>query len=58
MEVFLFPLKGRMGKENGNMGKYAAKKMNEVWWDLCGCLLFLGISGPAYHRFYDFEGNR
>lgn len=38
-----------------NMGQLAAKKINEYWWNLCGCLLMVGIAGPAYHRFYHFD---
>ena len=34
------------------MGRLIAKKLNELEWGLVGCLLFLGISSPAFHRFY------
>ena len=35
-----------------NMGKLIAKELNELKWGLAGCLLFLGISAPAYRQFY------
>lgn len=34
------------------MGRLIAKKLNELEWGLAGCLLFLGISSPAFHQFY------
>lgn len=35
------------------MGQLVEKKMNAFWWDLCSCLLFVGISGPAFHQFFE-----
>ena len=34
------------------MGRLIANKLNELEWGLAGCLLFLGISSPAFHQFY------
>ena len=35
------------------MGQLVEKKMNAFWWDLCSCLLFVGISGPAFHQYFE-----
>lgn len=35
------------------MGKRIARELDELKWGLAGCLLFLGISAPAFHRFYE-----
>lgn len=40
------------------MGRLIAKKLNELEWGLAGCLLFLGISSPAFHQFYKKKGYR
>lgn len=39
-----------------NMGKRIAKELKKMNWGLAGCLLFLGISSPAYHKFYSKPG--
>ena len=39
-------------KGGEGMGKLSAKQLNELVWGLAGCLLFLGISSPAFHQFY------
>lgn len=35
------------------MGKLIAKELDELRWGLAGYLLFLGISAPAFHQFYE-----
>ena len=34
------------------MGKLIARELDELKWGLAGCLLFIGISAPAFHQFY------
>ena len=34
------------------MGRLIAKELNELKWGLAGCLLFLGITAPAFHQLY------
>lgn len=34
------------------MGKLIARELDELKWGLTGCLLFIGISSPAFHQFY------
>ncbi len=34
------------------MGKLIAKELNELKWGAISCLLFIGISAPAFHQFY------
>ena len=34
------------------MGKLIARELDELKWGLAGCLLFIGISSPAFHQFY------
>ncbi len=34
------------------MGKLIAREISELKWGLAGCLLFIGISAPAYRKFY------
>ena len=46
-ELFDF-LKERMTK----MGKLIAKELNELKWGVASCLLFIGISSPAFRQFY------
>ena len=36
----------------GRMGKLIARELDELKWGLAGCLLFIGISSPAFHQFY------
>ena len=38
------------------MGQLIAKELNDIKWGLAGCLLFLGISSPAYHKVYRKNG--
>ncbi len=35
------------------MGQLIAREFSELKWGLAGCLLFLGISAPAFHQFYE-----
>ncbi len=35
------------------MGKRIARELDELKWGLAGCLLFLCISAPAFHQFYE-----
>ena len=34
------------------MGTLITKELDELRWGLAGCLLFIGISSPAFHQFY------
>ena len=34
------------------MGKLIAKELNDLKWGVASCLLFIGISSPAFHQFY------
>ena len=34
------------------MGKRIAKELKHWEWGVASCLLFLGISSPAFHQFY------
>ena len=34
------------------MGKLIERELDELKWGLAGCLLFIGISSPAFYQFY------
>ena len=34
------------------MGKLIAKELNDLKWGVANCLLFIGISTPAFRQFY------
>lgn len=34
------------------MGKMMAREIDNLTWRVAGCLLFIGISAPAFHKFY------
>ena len=34
------------------MGKMIAREIDNLTWRVAGCLLFIGISAPAFHKFY------
>ena len=55
----LVPLQGRelfdlknTEKERKTMGKMIAREIDNLTWRVAGCLLFIGISAPAFHKFY------
>ena len=39
-------------KERKTMGKMIAREIDNLTWRVAGCLLFIGISAPAFHKFY------
>ena len=34
------------------MGKMIAREIDNLTWRVAGCLLFIGISAPSFHKFY------